>query len=78
LAALRAGKHVHVEKPMAHTIDEARVMTRVARETGLVTQMGNWTHGSWRTLRDQRPDVLVATRTASSSNGASHSRLIAG
>jgi predicted dehydrogenase len=46
LAALRAGKHVYVEKPMAHSIEEARVMTRVARETGLVTQMGNNGHAS--------------------------------
>ena len=44
LAALRAGKHVYVEKPMAHSIEEARVMTRVAKETGLVTQMGNAGH----------------------------------
>ena len=44
LAALRAGKHVYVEKPMAHTIEESRVMTRVAKETGLVTQMGNNGH----------------------------------
>jgi predicted dehydrogenase len=46
LAALRAGKHVYVEKPMAHSIEEARVMTRVTRETGLVTQMGNNGHAS--------------------------------
>ncbi|MGA2618113.1 MAG: Gfo/Idh/MocA family oxidoreductase [Thermoguttaceae bacterium] len=45
VAALRAGKHVYVEKPMAHSIEEARVMTRVAKETGLVTQMGNNGHG---------------------------------
>ncbi len=45
LAALRAGKHVYVEKPMAHTIEEARVMARVAKETGLATQMGNAGHG---------------------------------
>jgi predicted dehydrogenase len=44
LAALRAGKHVYVEKPMAHTIEEARMMTKVAKETGLVTQMGNNGH----------------------------------
>ena len=44
VAALRAGKHVYVEKPMAHSIEEARVMTRVAKETGLVTQMGNNGH----------------------------------
>jgi predicted dehydrogenase len=44
IAALRAGKHVYVEKLMAHSVEEARVMTRVARETGLVTQMGNNGH----------------------------------
>jgi predicted dehydrogenase len=44
VAALRAGKHVYVEKPMAHTIEETRVMTRLAKETGLVTQMGNNGH----------------------------------
>ena len=44
IAALRAGKHVYVEKPMAHSIEEARVMTRVGHETGLVTQMGNTGH----------------------------------
>jgi len=45
MAALRAGKHVYVEKPMAHSIEEARVMRQVADETGLVTQMGNNGHG---------------------------------
>jgi predicted dehydrogenase len=40
LRALRAGKHVYCEKPMAHTIFEARQMTQLARESGLVTQMG--------------------------------------
>jgi hypothetical protein len=44
LAAMRMGKHVYVEKPMAHTIEEARIMTKVAKETGLVTQMGNNGH----------------------------------
>ncbi len=44
LAAMRAGKHVYVEKPMAHSIEEARVMAAIAKETGLVTQMGNNGH----------------------------------
>lgn len=44
VAALRAGTHVYVEKPMAHSIEEARVMTAIAAETGLVTQMGNNGH----------------------------------
>ena len=44
LAAMQLGKHVYCEKPLAHTIEEARLMERVARETGVVTQMGNGGH----------------------------------
>lgn len=44
VAALKAGKHVYVEKPMAHTIEEARVMAELGEKTGLVTQMGNNGH----------------------------------
>ena len=40
IAAMKAGKHVFTQKPMAHTPIEARQMTRVAKETGVVTQMG--------------------------------------
>jgi len=40
LAALRAGKHVYCQKPLAHNVREARIMAKVADETGLVTQMG--------------------------------------
>jgi predicted dehydrogenase len=43
--AMKMGKHVYVEKPMAHTVCEARRMTQVAKETGVVTQMGNQGHG---------------------------------
>ena len=44
LAALRGGKHVYVEKPMSHSIEEARVMTQVAKQIGVVTQVGNQGH----------------------------------
>jgi len=44
LAAMQLGKHVYVEKPLAHTIEEARLMARIARQTGVVTQMGNGGH----------------------------------
>ncbi|TLD68655.1 Gfo/Idh/MocA family oxidoreductase [Phragmitibacter flavus] len=44
LLAMRAGRHVYVEKPLAHSIGEARKMAEVAKETGLVTQMGNQGH----------------------------------
>lgn len=38
--ALRAGKHVLLEKPMSVTFDEALEMTRVARETGYMLTIG--------------------------------------
>jgi predicted dehydrogenase len=44
LTAMQLGKHVYVEKPLAHTIEEARLMARVAQHTGVVTQMGNQGH----------------------------------
>jgi hypothetical protein len=45
LMAMRMGKHVYVEKPMAHSIEEARLMAKVAKEQGIVSQMGNNGHG---------------------------------
>ena len=39
--ALQAGKHVFGEKPLTHTIAEARALTRLAAQTSLITQMGN-------------------------------------
>ncbi len=44
IMAMKMGKHVYCEKPMAHTVYEARRMTEVAKETGVVTQMGNQGH----------------------------------
>ncbi len=39
IAAMRAGKHVYCQKPMTHTVAEARRMAEVARETRLATQV---------------------------------------
>jgi predicted dehydrogenase len=44
LAAMRAGKHVYVQKPMAYSVHEARVLTEAAREFKVATQMGNQGH----------------------------------
>ncbi len=41
LPFMRAGKHAFVEKPLTHNIMEARTMTQVAAEQGLITQMGD-------------------------------------
>ncbi len=41
MAAIRCGKHVYCEKPLTHTIYEARTLAKAAKEAGLATQMGN-------------------------------------
>ena len=41
LPFMREKKHAYVEKPLTHNIAEARLMTKVAAENGIVTQMGN-------------------------------------
>ena len=42
--AMKAGKHVYCEKPLAHNIWETRQVARVVKETGVATQMGNMGH----------------------------------
>ena len=46
VAALKAGKHVYCEKPLAHTVSEARIVAETARGKALATQMGNQIHAS--------------------------------
>ena len=41
LMAMRLKKHVYIQKPLARTMYECRLMTKVAKETGVCTQMGN-------------------------------------
>jgi len=41
LSAMQLGKHVYVQKPMAHDIYEARTLTEAAKKYKVVTQMGN-------------------------------------
>ncbi len=43
ISAIRAGKHVYCEKPLARTIYEVRQITQAAAQSNLATQMGN--HG---------------------------------
>lgn len=41
LAAMQLGKHVYVQKPIAHDMYEARILTQAATKYKVVTQMGN-------------------------------------
>lgn len=41
LPAMQLGKHVHCQKPLTHTVHEARQMRLAAKTFNVVTQMGN-------------------------------------
>jgi hypothetical protein len=40
-AAMERGLHVYCQKPLTHTVVEARALTNAAKKHGVVTQMGN-------------------------------------
>ncbi len=39
--AMERGKHVYVQKPLSNNIREARILTEMARQKKIVSQMGN-------------------------------------
>ena len=49
--AMKLGKHVYCQKPIAHSVWEARLMREVAAKTRVVTQMGNQGHSYDSTRR---------------------------
>ncbi len=46
MAAMKRGIHVYVQKPMTHSIYEARKLTEAARKYNVATQMGNQGHSN--------------------------------
>jgi len=42
--AMRRGKHVFVQKPLTYSVKEARILREIAKDTGVITQMGNQGH----------------------------------
>ncbi len=44
IRAIRAGLHVYCEKPLTHTVFEARLLADEAKKRGLATQMGTQIH----------------------------------
>jgi predicted dehydrogenase len=46
MAALKSGRHVYCEKPLAHEVFEVRAVTEAARKYKLATQMGTQIHAT--------------------------------
>jgi len=61
IAAMRKGKHVLGQKPMAHSIAEARRMARIARETKVATSLtvNNPSSEATRTLSNWLADGAI-------------------
>jgi predicted dehydrogenase len=71
MACLEAGKHVYCQKPLTHTVAEARTITEAARRHKVVTQMGNQGHSfeSMRLLKEWPLKWATrATRTKARAN----------
>ena len=56
MAAIQAGKHVYVEKPLAHTVDEVRRLTLAARQADFAAEA--------RLLLGRDPDISYRYRNA--------------
>ncbi len=52
--AIAKGKHVYCQKPLTRTVWESRRLRRLAKEAGVITQMGNQGHtfDGWRSIKE--------------------------
>ncbi len=65
MAAMQAGKHVYCQKPLTHTVHEAKMITEAARKYKVQTQMGNQGHSSEhiRLLKEWLADGAIGNVT---------------
>lgn len=63
MRAIKMGKHVYCEKPLAHSIYEVRALMKAAREHNVITQLGNQGHSfdSMRVFREWIEDGAIGT-----------------
>lgn len=61
LAAMDQGKDVYLEKPMCHTIDEAKQLVNTVKETGRVLQVGSQTTSGdqWHKAKKAIADGMI-------------------
>jgi len=76
ILAMKSGKHVYCEKPLTHNLTEARLVARIARETGVATQMGNQgrsSEGHRQTIEWLRDGAIGAVREVHAWSGRARS-----
>lgn len=78
MTAIKRGKHVYCEKPLAHSIYEIRQLVKAAGESNVVTQMGNQGHSfeSIRLFTEWIQDGAIGeVRTIHAGCNANHSKI---
>jgi len=60
MMAIKMGKHVYCEKPLAHSVFETREITKAAKEYGVQTQMGNQGHSN-KEIRELYEHIKAGT-----------------
>ncbi len=60
MMAIKMGKHIYCEKPLAHSVFETREITKAAKENGVQTQMGNQGHSS-KAIREFYEHIKAGT-----------------
>ena len=63
MRAMKMGKHVYCEKPLAHSVYEVRSLMKAARESNVTTQLGNQGHSfdTIRVFREWVEDGAIGT-----------------
>ncbi len=71
ITAMKMGKHVYCEKPLTHSVYEARKMAEIAKEYKVATQMGNSGQASegTRLMAETIVDGAIGAGTGSSRLG---------
>ena len=61
MAAIKAGKNVYVEKPLAHTIEQGEEMVKAAKASGKVVQVGtqNRSNSLYQRARDMVGEGMI-------------------
>jgi len=83
LDAMRRGKHIYCQKPLSHTVWEARQMKLQAAKSKVITQMGNQIHSAkeYRTavkvLRDGAIGKIKAVHSWQKNPGNGYTKLTA-
>lgn len=83
LDAMKRGKHVYCQKPLTHTVWEARQMRLAADKAKVVTQMGNQIHSAKeyrsavKAVRDGVIGKVTAVHSMMPNRGNQHTKLSA-